>query len=94
MFIKAKIGVTIKTLTDDFAFGIEFFTQLAGYALYSYQTVILSDGIALLFDGMEMSGDYVFIQIKVLKRVVYGFRDTDYFFLRIQSPFRGRPDIN
>ena len=43
---------------------------------------------------MEMSGDYVFIQIKVLKRVVYGFRDTDYFFLRIQSAFRGRPDIN
>ena len=48
----------------------------------------------MLFDGMEMSGDYVFVQIKVLKRVAYGYRDTDYFFLRIQSAFRERPAVN
>ncbi len=33
-------------------------------------------------------------KIKVLKRVACGYRDTDYFFLRIQSAFRGRPAIN
>ena len=29
-------------------------------------------------------------KIKVLKRVAYGYRDLDYFFLRIRSAFRGK----
>lgn len=28
-------------------------------------------------------------KIKVLKRLAYGFRDLDYFFLRIRNAFRG-----
>lgn len=27
---------------------------------------------------------------KVLKRIAYGFRDMEYFFLRIKSAFRGK----
>ena len=54
-------------------------------------------------DGITNSGLYklrtsvlegINNKIKVLKRVAYGYRDTDYFFLRIQSAFRGRPAIN
>ena len=30
-------------------------------------------------------------KIKVIKRVAFGFRDFDYFFLRITDAFRGKP---
>ena len=30
-------------------------------------------------------------KIKVIKRVAFGFRDFDYFFLRIMDAFRGKP---
>ena len=54
-------------------------------------------------DGITNSGIYklrtsvlegINNKIKVLRRVAYGYRDTDHFFLRIQSAFRGRPAIS
>ena len=30
-------------------------------------------------------------KIKVIKRVAFGFRDFDYFFIRIMDAFRGKP---
>ena len=30
-------------------------------------------------------------KIKVIKRMAYGFRDDDYFFLRIRGAFPGNP---
>jgi transposase len=30
-------------------------------------------------------------KIKVIKRMAYGFRDDDYFFLRIRAAFPGNP---
>lgn len=49
-------------------------------------------------DGITNSGIYnirtsvlegINNKIKVLKRLAYGFRDLDYFFLRIRNAFRG-----
>ena len=54
-------------------------------------------------DGITNSGLYklrtsvlegINNKIKVLKRVACGYRDTDYFFLKIQPAFRERPAVN
>ena len=36
---------------------------------------------------------YLNNKLKVIKRVAFGFRDFDYFFLRIMDAFRGKPDF-
>ena len=50
-------------------------------------------------DGISNSGIYrirtsvlegINNKIKVLKRIAFGFRDFEYFFLRIKSAFKGK----
>lgn len=61
---------------------IRFARRLAGYvegivasAIYSLNTSVL--------EGMNN-------KIKVIKRMAYGFRDSDYFFLKIKAAFPGK----